>query len=213
MAKKVSKFELYQVLGLDAAATSAEIKAAYWRRAKTAHPDGGGSEQEFGKVKLAHAVLSDPERRARYDRTGEVEEPEPDNTDQGALALIGMMLEAVLMSERDPIECDLVAVMKMQFLAQIDEVSRGLKITRRSIERAERMRGRFRRNKPGDNTIERVLDWEIDVLKRSARKNEAALTQRERAIALLNDYDFVHDIATAGFRIRRGVPSPPDPSA
>src|SRR6516162_6730081 len=112
MAKKVTEFDLYQVLGLEAAATSAEIKAAYWRRAKSAHPDAGGSQQEFGNVKLAHAVLSDPERRARYDRTGEVEETKPDNTEQGALGLIGMILEAVLMSDPDPIECDLVGVMK-----------------------------------------------------------------------------------------------------
>jgi curved DNA-binding protein CbpA len=213
MANKVSKLDLYQVLGVHAAATSGEIKAAYWRRAKSAHPDAGGSQQEFGNVKLAHAVLSDPERRARYDRTGEVEEPKPDNTEQGALGLIGMMLEAVLMSDPDPIECDLVGVMKMQFLTQIGEVSRKLKLTRRSIERAERMRGRFRRNKPGDNTIERVLEWEIDVLKRSARTNEAALKQRERAIALLNDYDFAQDITKPGFKIRRGVPPPLNSSA
>ena len=67
------KVGLYDVLGVDAGASADEIKAAYWRRAKNAHPDTGGSAQEFGDVKLAHAVLSDPERRARYDRTGEVE--------------------------------------------------------------------------------------------------------------------------------------------
>ena len=73
---------------------------------------------------------------------------------------------------------------------QIIEVSRKLKVTRRSIERAERMRGRFRRNKPGETTIERVLEWEIAVLKRTACRSEAALKQRERAIELLSDYDF-----------------------
>jgi curved DNA-binding protein CbpA len=213
MPEKVRKIDLYGVLGVNPTATSGEIKAAYWRRAKDSHPDAGGSEQEFGRVKLAHDILSDPERRARYDRTGEVEEPEPDNTEQGALGLIGMMLEAVLMSDSDPIECDLVGVMKTQFLAQIGEVSRKLKVTRRSIERAERMRGRFRRNKPGDNTIERLLEWEIDVLKRSARMSEAALKQREQAIALLNDYDFAQDISKPGFKIRRGVPPPRDSSA
>ena len=184
------KVGLYDVLGVDAGASADEIKAAYRRRAKNAHPDVGGSAQEFGDVKLAHAVLSDPERRARYDRAGEVEEPEPNNIEQGALGLIGIMLEAALVSENDPIKYDLVAVMKAVFLTQIIEVSRKLKVTRRSIERAERMRGRFRRNKPGENTIERVLEWEIAVLKRTACRSEAALKQRERAIELLSDYDF-----------------------
>ena len=139
------KVGLYDVLGVDADASADEIKTAYWRRAKNAHPDAGGSAQEFGDVKLAHAVLSDPERRARYDRTGEVEEPEPNNIEQDALGLIGIMLDAAVASENDPIECDLVAVMRAVFLKQIIEVSRKLKMTRRSIERAERMRGRFRR--------------------------------------------------------------------
>jgi curved DNA-binding protein CbpA len=71
------KVGLYGVLGVDAGASADEIKAAYWRRAKNAYPDAGGSAQEFGDVKLAHTVLSDPERRARYDRAGEVEEPSP----------------------------------------------------------------------------------------------------------------------------------------
>ena len=92
------KVGLYDVLGVDASASADEIKAAYWRRAKNAHPDAGGSAQEFGDVKLAHAVLSDPERRARYDRAGEVDEPEPNNIEQGALRLIGIMLEAALVS-------------------------------------------------------------------------------------------------------------------
>src|SRR5262249_14981329 len=152
---------------------------------------------------------SDPERRA-YDRTGVVEDPAPDTTEQGALNLIGIMLEAVLTSDIDPIECDLIAVMRAQFLSQIGEVSRKLKVTRRSIERAERMRGRFRRNKPGENTIERILEWEIDVLKRSARTTESSLKQRERAIELLADYVFAQDISTGAFRIRRGVPPPSD---
>jgi curved DNA-binding protein CbpA len=180
----------YDVLGVDAGASAEEIKAAYWRLAKKSHPDAGGSAQEFGDVKLAHAVLSDPERRARYDRARALEEPEPNNVEQGELGLIGIMLEAALLSENDPTEWDLVAVMKAVFFTQIAEVNRKLKVTRRSIERAGRMRGRFRRNKPGENTIERVLEWKIAALKRSACKSEAALKQRQRAIELLSKYDF-----------------------
>ena len=67
----------------------------------------------------------------------------------------------------------------------------------------------FRRNKPGDNTIERVLDWEIGVLKSSVGKSEAALKQRERAIELLCDYDFAQDITKGAFKVRRGVPAGP----
>jgi DnaJ domain len=210
--RKAKKIDPYDVLRVDPAATLGDIKAAYWRRAKDTHPDSGGSAQEFGDVKLAQMVLSDPDRRAHYDRTGEVEEPAPDNIEQGALGLIGVMLKTVLAAEKDPIECDLVALMKAHLVAEIAELNRKLKVIQRSIERAERMRGRFRRNKPGDNTIEQVIDWEIGEFKRSIVMNEAGVKQRERAVELLRDYDFAQDISTRAFTIRRGrIPSDRDP--
>ncbi|XP_075653443.1 chaperone protein dnaJ 11, chloroplastic-like [Castanea sativa] len=67
----------YQVLGISTGATCHEIKAAYRRLARTCHPDvaistnrkdtsGGGGE--FMKVHAAYSTLSDPEKRADYDR-------------------------------------------------------------------------------------------------------------------------------------------------
>ena len=61
MRRKGKCIDPYDVLGIDAAATVGEINAAYRRRAKGAHPDTGGSAQEFGEVKIAHTVLSDPD--------------------------------------------------------------------------------------------------------------------------------------------------------
>jgi hypothetical protein len=167
-----------------------------------ASPTSATSVGRVSEPRMVSFACRSPERRAHYDRTGEVRESEPDNTEQGALGLIGIMLDAVLSSDTDPIECDLVAVTKAQFLSEIGKMDRKLKITRRSIDRAERMRGRFRRNKPGENKVERVLEWEIDVLKRSAQTSEAALKQRQRAIELLADYDFAQDIYGKGFRVR-----------
>ncbi|KAG6435334.1 hypothetical protein SASPL_100205 [Salvia splendens] len=65
----------YDVLGLDAGATSQEIKSAYRKLARTLHPDvadrrrGGDAADEFIRVHAAYATLSDPEKRAMYDNT------------------------------------------------------------------------------------------------------------------------------------------------
>ncbi|KAJ0964193.1 hypothetical protein J5N97_029315 [Dioscorea zingiberensis] len=61
---------LYNVLGIAAAATGAEIKAAYRRLARTYHPDvsQAASGDEFMKIHAAYSTLSDPEKRADYDR-------------------------------------------------------------------------------------------------------------------------------------------------
>ena len=63
--------DLYTVLGVARTASPEEIKKAYRRRARECHPDAGGDEEEFKRVTHAHQVLSDPERRARYDRFGD----------------------------------------------------------------------------------------------------------------------------------------------
>ncbi|KQJ99293.1 chaperone protein dnaJ 11, chloroplastic [Brachypodium distachyon] len=62
---------LYEVLGLRAGATGREIKAAYRRLARERHPDaaGAGGDEEFIRLHHAYATLSDPDARARYDRS------------------------------------------------------------------------------------------------------------------------------------------------
>ena len=62
---------LYSVLGVLATASPEEIKAAHRRVSRKVHPDFGGSDGMFRLVQHAYAVLSDPEKRAAYDRDGD----------------------------------------------------------------------------------------------------------------------------------------------
>lgn len=68
--------DLYSVLGVAKAATPAEIKAAYRRLAKKLHPDlnpgDAKVEQQFKEVSQAYAILSDAEKKRRYD-AGEID--------------------------------------------------------------------------------------------------------------------------------------------
>lgn len=58
----------YELLGVDADATTVEIKAAYRKVARSVHPDvPGGNAALFGVVTEAYEVLADEQRRAGYD--------------------------------------------------------------------------------------------------------------------------------------------------
>ena len=68
-----SKRDYYEVLGVSRSADEEEIKKAFRRLAKQYHPDANkesGAEARFIEVNEAYEILSDPQKRAAYDRYG-----------------------------------------------------------------------------------------------------------------------------------------------
>ena len=62
----------YAVLGVDKKASAEEIKKAYRKLARQYHPDRNPedtkAEERFKEISEAHDILSDPEKRAAFDR-------------------------------------------------------------------------------------------------------------------------------------------------
>ena len=68
--------DLYETLGVERSASSDAIQKAYRRLAKKLHPDlnpgNKDSEERFKEISVAYGLLSDADKRARYDR-GEID--------------------------------------------------------------------------------------------------------------------------------------------
>ena len=66
--------DYYEALGVEKTATAEQIKKAYRKLARQHHPDVNpndkNAEQKFKEINEAHEVLSDPEKRKKYDRFG-----------------------------------------------------------------------------------------------------------------------------------------------
>jgi len=69
-----TKKDLYEILGVARNASSEEIKRAYRQLAQKYHPDKNpgdkAAENKFKEIAEAYAILSDSDKRARYDRFG-----------------------------------------------------------------------------------------------------------------------------------------------
>jgi len=69
-----TKRDYYEVLGLSKGASDDDIKKAYRKLAKQYHPDVNpddkNAEEKFKEINEAYSVLSDPEKKSRYDQFG-----------------------------------------------------------------------------------------------------------------------------------------------
>ena len=74
MARPATPRDPYEVLGVPRAADDAQIKKAFRTLARELHPDVNTddpqAEEKFKQAAEAYEILSDPERRATYDRYG-----------------------------------------------------------------------------------------------------------------------------------------------
>ena len=72
----MSKRDYYQILNISRSASDQEIKSAYRKLAVKYHPDKNPGNQEaeekFKEASEAYSVLSDPQKRAQFDRFGHV---------------------------------------------------------------------------------------------------------------------------------------------
>jgi molecular chaperone DnaJ len=70
----MTKRDYYEILGLSKEAGAEEIKKAYRQMAMKYHPDRNPgkkeTEEKFKEAAEAYDVLTDPDKRARYDRFG-----------------------------------------------------------------------------------------------------------------------------------------------
>ena len=72
--KMAEKRDYYEVLGLQKGASDDEIKKAFRKKAMKYHPDKNkgdkAAEEQFKEINEAYSILSDPDKKMKYDRFG-----------------------------------------------------------------------------------------------------------------------------------------------
>lgn len=192
---------LYDTLGVPPDASQEEIKAAFRRQAKTAHPDANPpekkdeAEEKFGALTKAYEVLSDEKSRQRYDRTGATEKP--DDIEVRAEQIIAERLISIF-NEVDSEHDGMPPVYALydnafDFIRKV--INRGLFEIKKARGRAagEQVRWKDRRPKFKGKVAERIIDEKIRDVRFRMERLDFEEKAAKRALELLETYEHEPD--------------------
>lgn len=187
------KLDPYAELGVPKNADAAAIKRAYRKKAKSTHPDAGGKAEAFERVHKANLVLSDPDRRAKFDATGEVDETAAETVEGKAMALIAGFLAGVLDGDIDPTAIDLVSFLTERIRDELTKLEAKLAPMRRAVARAKRVELKFKRKRQGQNMLARMVESHRKTLEQVITQGAKQREIGETALALVADYTYDAD--------------------
>jgi curved DNA-binding protein CbpA len=204
--------DLYEILDVPKTADKAAIHRAYRSKAKKAHPDNQetGSAESFALVKLAHDILGDAERRAKYDATGDCSEKSPDNAFAEAMNLVSTALDEVMADIAKNSGVDFITsfnlVSRMKY--SLEKYKQSARDNKTNIERIravnQRLVRRFKRRHKSDepNLLEAMIAGRITSCAEQIAFQDRNLKAADKAIEILMEYEF---------EVERAKTHPPPP--
>lgn len=183
--------DLYETLGIPRNASDKEIKKAFRKKAAKMHPDRNPNDPEanekFQVVTLAYEVLSDLDKRARYDKTGETD-PKIDPIKAAAIGKIGSLYAKALIKHnlKEKNYLKLITSLLQLELAKIDfDYTDSVK----DMEQLENHLGKFVSDSE-DNIFDNIINHQIEGIKQYQQELETSKKIIQKALILLEIYRF-----------------------
>lgn len=186
----MNKKSLYEILGISADAYTAQIKRAYHKQSKSAHPDTGGDAEKFKEINEAYKILSDSEKRKRYDAGEKLEDLiKSGSTEQSGIngCLSMMFLHAV--SSCEPSQHDVLHKMRSELASVILQANNHILGEKKKIKKFEEVISRFTSKNKNQFFVE-LANHQIDGLQISISKAEAQKKIFEKAKQFLENFSY-----------------------
>ena len=186
--------DLYAALDLSRDASQQEVRAAYRRASKRAHPDKGGTPKQWALVSLAKDVLGDERRRQKYDSTGRV-----DDESNGALESrpMNLVMEAVhtvfAMSQETFASVNVIAGAEAWLMRRRREWTHARAIKLKAAERGLAFAHRFSAKKGKQERIGRMVEAEANRLATAAEQDTVEIDAVDRALKILAEHSYEVD--------------------
>ena len=189
---------LYNELDLKADATEKQIKAAFRKRVKKVHPDIGGDETEFRKVREAYAVLSDVVLREEYDRTGYYNVP---GSEVSPTTIIGGLFVLAIAEHLKNPRVDIVVTIKNAIKRERENIMKKIAALEEAIEKHEGLKKKIvYKGKEDGNFLVGMLDSSIIGLRRELKANQLQMDVSKVALEIMKNYKFDNEDFSLQFK-------------
>lgn len=182
----------YEVLGVQPTDDLATIKKTYRSLSKKHHPDQGGTTEKMAELVWAWGILSDPEKRKRYDETGSADEK--DNNGEMAVAF-AQMVESIFFERENKNTKKCIELFQANLTRVYNENQETIKAKRANLEL---VRARIKKA-PDLDLLGGIIANNLRQLKASEEKNEQDMKAHQKALDLLKEYVFTEPAEHPGF--------------
>lgn len=192
----------YEVLGVARDSTRGDIRKAYLKLSKLYHPDiSEEGDRQFTDIKEAYDILSNAERRLRYDRTGRWDINKV--TIEAITEIIHQTMRNVIDARRpdgssdDPTREDVKTKVILSLKQSQIEIKDQVFDVTRKIERAQRLSERFKSKELTDPVGVSLLEHRIE-LEKEKHKLDDAFELSEAVIEVFKTYEYEVGPGTEG---------------
>jgi curved DNA-binding protein CbpA len=165
---------LYEILGVKPDASQDEIKKAFRIKAMKTHPDRPeGDEELFKRVQRAYDVLSDPEKRKRYDETGD-DGSSNANSFEEQVRIELVSLAAVVMHSIDEVSEDLLVCMQQEISRRREQNTVNIQSVKAQLKKIEKVLKRLSHKDGSSSPIAMMMEGYKDKFTQSVHQYEHA---------------------------------------
>lgn len=199
--------DLYATLGVRRNSKPETINRRFRDLAKRSHPDHHPGDAEAGakfkEIAEAFEVLNDPDKRAEYDRTGELPKRCIDTVRTQAIALLSKILHALIQQAvangQDPSERELVAELRKSISGTIAEIKKIITQLEKAHEAIADAASRFTSK---DDLLTKIARAQLVDVENTLKINREQAAIHAEALKLIED-------ATFNAKARKLTPSKP----
>jgi curved DNA-binding protein CbpA len=176
----------YTELDVPVDASLETIKQRYRTLAQMHHPDKGGDEELFKRIKLAYEILSDPIRRKQYDITGET--TTTNVRDEAIAKLVEILIHVVPNFNAD--QDNLIHIVEMETRSILNLVNIDIGINEKIIINFEKVSNKLRIKSDVENILNSIVVNQIQQRKQELETLQGRVRVCNLMLEILKDYEY-----------------------